>query len=115
RNRQIDRAPADDVPFARVRAALVKIHIVSAPSEICREQPTRQSAADQNKSCHPARIYESGKQERRKSRQGECLSNFTASDTDALQFCEGVAEVIENVARQQGLLGLFTVKDSDLR
>ena len=37
-----------------------------------------------------------------------------ASDTDALQFVEGVAEVIENVARQQGLLGLITVKNRDL-
>jgi hypothetical protein len=66
RNRQIDRAPADDVPFARVSAPLVKIHFVSAPSEICPEQASRQSAADQNKFCHSPRIYESGTQESRK-------------------------------------------------
>ena len=66
RKRQIDRAPADDVPFARISASLVKIHLVSAPSEICREQAARQSAADQNKFCHSPRIYESGTQESRK-------------------------------------------------
>ena len=38
---------------------------------------------------------------------------FTASDRDALQFFEGVAEVIENVAWQQRLLGLITIKNSD--
>jgi hypothetical protein len=38
-NRQIDRAPTDDVPFAGVSAPLVKIHFVSAASEISREQP----------------------------------------------------------------------------
>jgi hypothetical protein len=38
RNRKIDRAPADDVPFAWVSAPLVKIHFVSAPPKICREQ-----------------------------------------------------------------------------
>jgi hypothetical protein len=41
RNRQINRAPADDVSFAGVSAPLVKIHFVSAPAEICREQPAR--------------------------------------------------------------------------
>src|SRR5258708_35141315 len=66
RNCQIDRAPTDDVPFARVSAPLVKIHFVSAPSEISPEQASRQSAADQNKFCHSPRIYESGTQESRK-------------------------------------------------
>ena len=115
RNRQIDRASADDVPFARVSAPLVKIHFVSAPSEICREQAARQSAADQNKFCHSLRIYESGTQESRKNRRNGCPICFAASDTDALQFLERVAEVIENVARQQRLLALVAVEDCDLR
>jgi hypothetical protein len=71
RNRQIDRASADDVPFARVSPPLVKIDFVSAPSEICREQAPRQTAADQNKFCHSPRIYESGIQESRK----DCETN----------------------------------------
>ena len=50
-------------------------------------------------------IYESGTQESRK----------TASDTDALQFFERVAQVIENVARQQRLLALIAVKNCDFR
>src|SRR5882724_7129557 len=66
RNCQIDRAPTNDVPFAGVSAPLVKIYVVSASSEICREQSARQSAADQNKFCHSPRIYESGTQESRK-------------------------------------------------
>ena len=45
-------------------------------------------------------IYESEIQESRKSRQGGRAIRFTASDTDALQFFKGVAEVIKNVARQ---------------
>jgi len=52
RNRQIDRTSADDISFTRVSAPLVKIHSVSAPSEICRKQAPRQSAADQNKFRH---------------------------------------------------------------
>ena len=115
RNRQIDRAPADDVPFARVSAPLVKIHFVSAPSEICCEQAPRQSAADQNKFCHSQRIYESGKQESRKSRQSGRSIRFTASDTDALQFLERVAEMIKNVAWQQRLFALVAVENCDLR
>src|SRR5882724_7671886 len=113
RNRQIDRAPTDDVPFARVSAPLVKIHFVSAPSEICREQAPRQSAADQNKFCHSPRIYESGTQESRKDCETDAVC-FAAFSVDALQLLERVAEVIENVARQQRLLALVAVKDCDL-
>ena len=68
RKRQIDRASADDVPFARISASLVKIDLVSAPPQIRSEQSTSESAADQNKFCHSPRIYESGTQESRKSR-----------------------------------------------
>ena len=67
RERQIDRAPANDVPFARIGPPLVKIDFVSAPAEIGREQSARQSAADKNKFCHSPRIYESGTQESRKA------------------------------------------------
>src|SRR6266481_3592681 len=93
RNRQIDRAPADDVSFAGVSAPLVKIHFVSASSEICREQAPRQSAADQNKFCHSPRIYESGTQESRKDCETDAVC-FTAFSIDALQFLERVAQVI---------------------
>jgi hypothetical protein len=37
RDRQIDRASADDVPFAGISTPLIKLHFVSASSEICRE------------------------------------------------------------------------------
>ena len=38
--REIDRAAADHVAFARIASAFVKIDIVSAPAEISREQAT---------------------------------------------------------------------------
>ena len=60
RNRQIDRTSAEDVPFARVSAPLVKIHLVSAPPQIRGEQSASQTAPDQNKPCHLLRIYKSG-------------------------------------------------------
>ena len=114
RKRQIDRAPADEVPFARVSAPFVEIDLVPAPPEICREQSAGQSATDQNKSCHSIRIDESGKQESRKSRQSGRRS-VSRRLTHALQFLERVAEVIENVARQQRLLALVAVENCDLR
>jgi hypothetical protein len=52
RNRQINRASTNDIPLARFSAPLVKIDLVSAPSEIRCEQAARQSAADQNKFRH---------------------------------------------------------------
>jgi len=52
RNRQIDRAPTDDVAFARVSAALVKIDIVSAPAQVGRQQSAGETAANENKLCH---------------------------------------------------------------
>src|SRR5438105_3050848 len=72
RNRQVDGASANDVPFTRIGSSFVKIHIVPSSSQIRREQSTRQTAADQNKSCHSVRIYDSEDQESRKSRQNEC-------------------------------------------
>ena len=114
RNRQIDRAPADDVSFARISAPFVKIDFVSAPPEIRREQSASESAADQNKFCHSPRIYESGTQESRKDCETDARL-FRSLYTDALQFLERVAEVIKNVARQQRLLALVAVEDCDLR
>ena len=52
RNGQIDRATADHVPFARISAALVKIDIVSAASQICSEQTTSKPTADENEFRH---------------------------------------------------------------
>jgi len=52
RNRQINRSSADEVAFARISAPFVKIDIVSATSQIRREQSTRQAAANQNKLRH---------------------------------------------------------------
>ena len=46
RKRQIDRAPADDVAFARISAPLVKIDIVPAPAQIAREQSAGQTGTD---------------------------------------------------------------------
>src|SRR5262249_16220359 len=63
-NREINRASTDDVSFARVSAPLVKIYLVATPPQIRGEQSASQTAADQNKRCHPVRIYESGKQEK---------------------------------------------------
>jgi hypothetical protein len=39
RDRKIDRSPAANVALARISPALVKIDIVPAPPQICREQP----------------------------------------------------------------------------
>ena len=63
--REIDRASADDVPFAGIGAALIQFYVVTAPAEICREQSAGQSAPDENKFRHGARIGESGKQEKK--------------------------------------------------
>jgi len=76
RNRQIDRAPADDVPFARISAPLVKIYLVATPPQLRCEQSASETAADQNKFCHSPRIYESGNQESRKNRQGGLPIHF---------------------------------------
>ena len=71
RNRQINRSSADDVAFARISAALVKIDLVPAPPQKCGEQTTCESAANENKLCHfvkNLRIRKSGKQENRSRR-----------------------------------------------
>ena len=77
RNRQIDRASADDVAFARISAPLVKIDIVSAPSQICREQSARESAADQNKLRHSTKNLRIRK--RRKAGKSETMPRSAAS------------------------------------
>src|SRR5438477_6086431 len=67
RNGQVNGASADDVPFARISAPLVQIHFVPASSQIRCEQSARETAADQNKFRHSVRIYQSRRQESRKS------------------------------------------------
>ncbi len=116
RNRQVDRASADNVPFARIGPPFVKIDLVPTPSQIRPEQSTRQTATNENKSCHFVRIYESGNLKRRKSRQNrrDLAIYPTASDRDGLQFFEGVAQVIQNITGQQRLLALAIVKNRDL-
>ena len=51
RKREIDRASADDVAFARISPAFVKIDIVSAPAQVRCEQSAGQSTTDQDKFC----------------------------------------------------------------
>ena len=52
RDCQVDRAPTDDVPFARISAPFVEIDFTSSTSQIGGEQPTRQAAADEYKLWH---------------------------------------------------------------
>jgi hypothetical protein len=63
RDCEIDRAPADNIPFTRVGSPLIKIDIVSA-AQIRREQSARQTAADENEFRHGP---ESTNQEARKT------------------------------------------------
>src|SRR5215216_7034777 len=86
RNCQIDRAPANDVPFPRISAPLVKIHFVSAPTEICREQSSRQSAADKYKFCHSPKIYESRTQAATDAKQRPSFQSRKDCETDASLF-----------------------------
>ena len=46
--REVDRASADDVALARIGASFVKIDLVSAPPQVCREQSAGKAAADEN-------------------------------------------------------------------
>src|SRR5207249_1826096 len=46
RNRQVDRASAHDVAFARIGPSFVKIHLVPTPSQIRGEQSARKTTAD---------------------------------------------------------------------
>ena len=101
RNGQVNGASADYVPFARISAPLVQIHVVAAPSQIGSEQSARETAADQNKFRHSVRIYQSRRQESRKSPITRMLTHLTAPQAEILQFFEGLAEVIQNISRQQ--------------
>src|SRR5205807_5270677 len=62
RNGQVNGASADNVPFARISAPLVQIHLVPASSQIRCEQSACETAADQSKFRHSPGIYESGTQ-----------------------------------------------------
>src|SRR2546423_7036572 len=48
--REIDRTSANQVPFARIAPAFVKIDIVTAPAQIRREQSAGQARPNQNES-----------------------------------------------------------------
>src|ERR1041385_6275571 len=67
REREIDRAAANDVTFARIGPALVKFHLVSAPPEISRQHSASEPASNQDIFRHMRRIGESGIRESRKS------------------------------------------------
>jgi hypothetical protein len=49
---KINRASADEVAFARVGPAFVKIDLVTAPAEECGEESTGKTTANQNKIGH---------------------------------------------------------------
>ena len=52
RERKIDRAPADNIAFARVGPSFIKIDIVATAPQVGRQQSAGQTAADQNKLRH---------------------------------------------------------------
>ena len=58
-------------------------------------------------------IYESGIEEKPIRRPSFPVTASAAAD--ALQFLEGVAEVVKDIARQQRLLALIAVENCDLR
>ena len=49
RNCQIDRAPTDNIAFARISASLVEIDIVPAAAHVRGEQTASQTGTDQYK------------------------------------------------------------------
>src|SRR4051812_33879431 len=51
REREIDRAAADQVPFAWIAATLVEFDVVAAASEISGEHAAGEAATDQDKFC----------------------------------------------------------------
>ena len=51
REREIDGAAADNVPFTWITATLVEFDLVAAPSEISREYAAGEAATDQNELC----------------------------------------------------------------
>jgi Flp pilus assembly protein TadD len=75
---EINRAAANDVPFARIGAALVKRDLVAAAPEISSEQTAGEAATNQNELRHGGRFGESGKQQSRKR-------NFWSGDKSYLQ------------------------------
>src|SRR6266567_669518 len=50
-NREINRTTPNNIAFAGISPAFVKIDIVSAPAQICRKQSTSETGTDQNKFC----------------------------------------------------------------
>ncbi len=49
REREVNRPPTDNIAFARISAAFIKIDIVSAPPQIRGEQPSGETTTDENK------------------------------------------------------------------
>ena len=68
REREINRASADHVAFARIRPALVKIDLVAASAQIGGEQSAGQSGADEDKLGHLENMNESGSRGKREKR-----------------------------------------------
>jgi hypothetical protein len=64
REREIDRASADEIALARIGPAFVKFHFVSATAQVRGEQSAREAATDENEPWHGGRISESGKKEK---------------------------------------------------
>jgi hypothetical protein len=55
RERQIDRATADEIPGARIGPALVKLDDVAAPAQIRRKHSAGKTATNQDKLCSHAK------------------------------------------------------------
>ena len=52
REREIDRSPTDQIAFARIGAAFVKIDLVAAPSHVGGEQSAGEAATDEYEFWH---------------------------------------------------------------
>jgi hypothetical protein len=48
REREIDRASANDISFTRIGPALVEVDFISTPPEVRRQQSTGEAAADES-------------------------------------------------------------------
>jgi hypothetical protein len=71
REREIDRAAANNIPFPRIAATFVEFDVIAMPPEIGGEQAAGKATPNQDKFRHGGRIDESGKQESRKPRMTE--------------------------------------------
>src|SRR5438094_8506594 len=95
RERGIDRAPADNIAFARIGSSLVKIDIVATAPQVGGEQSAGQTAADENEFRHDS---ESTNQEVRK----------TGKETEQRimgisRMAQGLKEAAQRHAREQSI------------